>query len=114
MSKHWKEPIDPTRHVDHFHAGGARPRSIGDGDAFAYFVRVVGFTFEFASVDQIRECLAFFAMRIHPSSRKPVFEPEKGEWQAWHERLPARVRSGSRRERVLKALLAALDAFSKQ
>jgi hypothetical protein len=44
----------------------------------------------------------------------PVFEPEKGEWQAWHERLPARILKGSKRERVKKALLDALEAFSER
>jgi hypothetical protein len=112
VARYWKEPLDPARHADHFNPGSARPRS-GDrrGACFSYFVQVAGFTFEFASVDQLRECLTFFEQRIHPSSRKPVFAPEKGHWQAWHERLPARVLKSSRRERVLLALRAALVSF---
>jgi hypothetical protein len=114
MAKHWKEPLDPSRHLDHFQAGGARSRSTErPGAGFSYFVQVVGFTFELASIEQLRACAAFFEQRIHPSSRAAVFEPEKGEWQAWHERLPARVLKGSKRERVLRALRDALASFSE-
>lgn len=78
----------------------------------AYFVRVAGFTFEFASVDQLRACIEHFSTPIHPSSREPVFEPEKGHWQRWHDRLPAFIRKGSRRERVLEALRKAQQEFA--
>jgi hypothetical protein len=76
-------------------------------------VTVAGFTFEFASTDQIRECLSFFERPIHGSSRKPVFEPEKGHWEAWHERLPPRILKGSRRERVAVALREAIASFAR-
>lgn len=80
---------------------------------FSYFVQVAGFTFELASLEQIRECLSFFEQRVHPSSRAPVFTPEKGHWQAWHERLPARVLRGSKRERITAALRRALREFER-
>jgi hypothetical protein len=115
VAKHWKEPLDPARHVDHFHAGNARRRTDErTGVGFSYFVDVAGFKFEFASTDQIRECLSFFQRPIHGSSREPVFEPEKGHWERWHERLPARILKGSRRERVIRALREALAAFADQ
>ena len=115
MAKIWKEPLDVSRHRDHFHAGGWRHRTRKhDGPSFSYFVQVAGFTFELASVGQIRVCLAFFEMRIHPSSRKDVFQPETGEWQAWHERLPARLLKGSKRGRVIAALERALVMFGAE
>lgn len=113
VAKFWKEPLDPSRHVDHFHHGHAIPRTRVHGLETAYFVRVAGFTFEFASVAQIRECIEWFSTPIHPSSREPVFEPEKGHWQPWHDRLPAFIRKGSKRERVLKALRNALEEFGE-
>ena len=114
MAKFWKEPLDPGRHEDHFSVGNSwRRKALPRGSGFSYFVEVTGFTFEFASTDQIRECLTFFEQRIHPSSRRPVFEPEKGEWQAWHERLPANILKGSKRERVTKALRDSLVFFAK-
>jgi hypothetical protein len=113
VAKHWKEPLDPSRHLDHFTAGSAvRRTSKARGLGFSYFVQVVGFTFEFASTDQIRECLSFFERPIHGSSRKPVFLPEKGHFEAWHERLPARILKGSRRQRVTAALREALASFT--
>jgi hypothetical protein len=65
MAKYWTEPFDPEQHVDHFRNGGAGIRAREQG-ALQYFVRVVGFTFEFTSVDQVRECLAWFSIAIHP------------------------------------------------
>jgi hypothetical protein len=113
VARYWKEPLDPARHVDHFHPGSAVPRSADRrATGFSYFVQV-GFTFEFASIDQLRDCLAFFERRVHPSSRAHVFAPEKGHWEAWHERLPAHVLKGSRRERVLAAFRAALASFTR-
>lgn len=110
MSKHWKEPLDLERHRDHHHAGGWRERA-PDGQRFSFFVRVVSFTFEFTSLDQLRDTIELFARKTHPSSREVVCEHEKGEWQAWHERLPASVLKGSRRGRVLAALRRALREF---
>lgn len=108
MAKHWREPLDPTRHVDHFIAGGPVPRRRERPGEYAYFVQVTGFTFEFASPAQIEAAIEWFAVKIHPSSRAPVFQPEKGHWQPWHARLPAKLLVGSRRERVLRALRDAL------
>ena len=71
MAKFWKEPLDASRHRDHFHAGGASGREPLRG-RFSYFVEVAGFTVEFASVAQIEECLAFFETRIRESSRTRV------------------------------------------
>jgi hypothetical protein len=49
---------------------------------------------------------------LYPSSRHAVFEPEKGHWEDWSERLPAAIRKGSKRARVIAALRAAVSAFS--
>jgi len=117
MAKHWSEPLDPERHIDF------RPPQIGGvpaetdtnsrlrGDR-AYFVRVSGFTFQFVSLDQLRECLAWFEQVIHPSSARPV---ECGEhyWQMWHERLPKGLTRSPKRERIAAALEAALADFGR-
>lgn len=108
MAKVWKEPLDPARHLDHFSVGSAVPRQRGFGPEFSYFVRVAGFTFEFASLAQIREAIEQFSTTLEPSSRRPVFEPEKGHWQRWFDRLPPFIRKASRRARVIAALERAL------
>lgn len=110
MAKIWSEPLDPARHVDHFYSR-TFPRTKKHDGELAYFVRVAGFTFEFVSVAQIRECLEWFSTPIHPSSRLPNIGPEKGEWQPWHSRLPAAIKKGSRRERVIAAMRQALVQF---
>ena len=118
MSTVWREPFDPARHVDHFYPGGARPRrSVPAGvKDWAYFVRVCGFTFEFASVGQIRECLAHYSRRHEPSSRLTEYATtnlvhEKGEWETWSERVPLVLRSKSKRPKVVKALERAVEQF---
>lgn len=111
MPKYWTEPLDPNRHLDHFGAGGARRRRRKSGTELAYFVRIGSFTFEFASPQQVRDTLEFLGQAVHSSSRKPVFGPEKGEWQAWHERLPAQILKSARRQRVVKVLREALAHF---
>lgn len=115
MSKHWKEPLDPERHVDHMvsSVGGSPAEAPRDNliECWVYFVRVCGFTFEFVSVDQIRECLRHFSLKIHPSGRSA--EPPPGvHWNhPWHERLPMTLYEERRRVKVEKALRNALDEF---
>ena len=121
MSKHWREPLDPKRHVDHHFAGGPRPREAETGEAYAYFVEVCRFTFELASLEQIEACVAFFERRIQPSSslvrdfqgssKLPVCQLEKGHYERWHERFPARILKGSKRDRIVRALQRALVEF---
>jgi len=41
---------------------------------FAVVVEVVSFTFHFATVAQLRECLAYYETKTHPSSRIPAKE----------------------------------------
>lgn len=115
MSKHWKEPIDPSRHRDFmFGSGdGGYPRSAPPDPLipdWAYFVRVNSFTFEFASLDQIRQCLSYCRQKTHPSTRKPGITLEH-YWQRWFERLPKGLLRGTKRERVVAALERAPKDF---
>jgi hypothetical protein len=112
MAKFWREPLDTTQHEDHFVRGQpVTSKAPARGPAWMYFVEVAGFTFELATLDQLRECLRWFETPLHGSSHRPVFEPEKGHWEAWHERLPAHICKRSKRARVIKALRTALRAF---
>jgi hypothetical protein len=114
VAKWWREPLDVTRHRDHFCPGGWTASEPADPllSRSAYFVRVCGFTFEFVSIDQLSACLRFYEQRIHPSSRQPTFVPEKGHWELWTERLPMYLREEPKRVRVVKALSAALSDFA--
>lgn len=111
MAKIWKEPFDIKRHEDHRFAGGRQQRQVNVREPWAYFVKVAGFTFEFVSLDQIKECLTFYSQKIQPSSRTEIFEPEKGQWQLWSERLPLYLREEPKRIKVVKALTEALKRF---
>lgn len=116
MAKHWSEPLDAKRHLDlsatavggrRVHAD-ARSRLRGER---AYFVRAAGFTFQFASLDHVRDCLARFKEPIHPPSGRAI---EAGEhyWQEWYERLPRGLTRNPKRQRIVAALEAALIDFA--
>lgn len=118
MSKHWKEPLDPSRHRDFmtYNDVGGFPR-LPPRDPlvqdWSYFVRVDGFTFEFASVAQIRECVAYCQQKTHPTRRHGANIIEH-DWQRWFERLPAGLLAGTKRERVVVALERALQEFDSE
>ena len=80
-------------------------------------VNVASFTFHFFSVQQIRDCLAYYNEKTHPSSRLSIGAMDHWEAQRWFERLPMYLLEESKRARVVKALSRALmmaesDAFS--
>jgi hypothetical protein len=116
MAKHWSEPLDPKRHLNFSSTtiGGslvhtdAQSRLRGER---ASFVRAAGFTFQFASLDQVRDCLAWFKEPIHPSSARAI---DTGEhyWQRWYERLPKGLTRNSKRQKIVAALEAALIDFA--
>jgi hypothetical protein len=100
---------------------------------WAYFVRVCGFTFQFASVKQIRDYLAFYSQKIHPTSRLPdrqwiedearrdpgrarkridaFIGAEHDCMQRWWERLPLYLQEEPKRQRVVTALEEAIREF---
>ena len=112
MARIWKEKCDPKRHRDHSSSGVTHDRPLQT--EWAYLVNVCGFTFEFGSVDQTREHLAFFGRKIHASSRDPAWarDNEKGEWQQPVARLPLYLREEPKREKVVRALTRAVEQFS--
>lgn len=117
MARHWKEKLDPNKHRDfmlgHQDAGGfpvVPPRN-NLLHAWVYFVDVAGFTFQFASTDQIHEALCYFEEKVHPSTREYNNGLEH-YWQPWHCRLPPTLKSGAKRTKVVKALKAALFEYA--
>ena len=76
-------------------------------------VRVASFTFRFASLEQLRDCHAYYDAKLHPSSRISHSELLKGggdrfETQRWFERLPMHLLEEPKRQKVVKALAEAL------
>ncbi len=83
-------------------------------------VEVASFEFRFASVTQLRQCIAYYETKTHPSSRLPARElaAQLGDdWRAqrgweverWFERLPMYLLEEPKRLKVLKALKKALS-----
>ena len=86
--------------------------------SWIYYVDVCKFTFTFFSIGMIREYLAYYSMKILPSSRfcnppwsggAPPGINENG--QTRFERLPLRFRKEPNRQRVIKALERAILMF---
>ena len=80
---------------------------------YVYFVAVSGFTFQFVSLEQMQECLAWFSHKTHPSSREPGVTLEH-YWQRWFERLPQWLSEEPKRKKVIKALQRALNDFTNE
>jgi hypothetical protein len=118
MARWWTEPLDPNRHRDFMstcHIGGLpieppRDRLI---ERRVYFVEVAGFTFQFASLDQLSEALTYFEAKVHRSSRVPDVSLEH-YWQRWFERLPQWLSEEPRKTRVVAGLSRALRAFKSE
>lgn len=118
MSRHWREQTGGDK---------LRPGSV-------FFVEVCGFTFRFGSIARLREALAFYRRKTHPTSRLPdpawvrreaqrdpagyrksidaFIAAEHAVVQRWWERVPAYLQENGKRERVVKALERALEDFA--
>lgn len=113
MARIWKEPLDEERHLEFMStfAVGGMPIDRMRSDGSVYFVRECAFTFQFASLDQLRSCIDYFSTGIHPSRRVPGVHLEH-YWQKWSERLPAGLTRTSKRRRIHAALRRALTEFT--
>ena len=112
---HWREALDVERHRDYVSGkqdAGGRPIDRSKSDGWMYFVRACGFTFSFVNLDQLREAIQYFGVTVHPARRVPGVHLEH-YWQHWFERLPPGLTGGSKRARVRRTLMAALDAFGR-
>lgn len=94
------------------HIGGLPVKAPRDNliEKWVYFAEVSGFVFQFADLDQVRECKEYFSKTAHPSTREPGHDLEH-YWQSWETRLPKSIKSGAKREKVLKALDQILDNY---
>jgi hypothetical protein len=78
-------------------------------------VRVASFSFRFATIERLRECIKYYEKKTRPSSRIAAkkLAAELGEdwkqlrgWEVerWFERLPMYLLEEPKRQKVLKAL----------
>jgi hypothetical protein len=111
MPRYWKEPYTGQRYGDYPKETLPAPaRGLVLQELIC--VRVCSFTFKFYRNDEIREYIAFYEQKTHPSATIPI--PEGADsfyrWhhQRWYQRLPLYLQEESKRIRVLKALRKAL------
>ena len=117
MARVWTEAFRPEKHSapweywgsldDHLRAPGLIPKRV-------LLVNVVSFTFQFFTIQQLRDCLAYFDRKTHPSSRLSIGAADHWEAQRWFERLPMYLLEESKRKKVLKALNQALILAEKE
>jgi hypothetical protein len=83
-------------------------------------VQVASFTFRFATIQQLKECISYYQTKTHPSSMVPAttlaadlgedWREQRGwEVERWFERLPMYLLEEPKRQKVLKALFKALE-----
>jgi hypothetical protein len=125
MARIWKVPHDgqglywqrPAAVERRLKKGAQNPTLMPRQDIM---VRVVSFTFRFVSIEHLRDCLAYFQKKMHPTSRVPAKQlaAELGEdWRAqrsweverWFERLPMYLLEEPKRQKVVRALAKALQ-----
>ena len=103
MSKHWKEKRPIYLWKNKF------------TPVWCYRVQVCGFTFSFFSINEMIETKKWFEKKIHKSTRapdSPWLKSERDVAQKWYERLPAKIKKGSKRRRVVQALEQAINEYS--
>jgi hypothetical protein len=92
---------------------------------YAIVVHVASFRFGFGSLEQLKACIDYFSCKTHPSSRVAAkkLAADLGEdwrelrgWEVerWFERLPMYLLEEPKRQKVLKALLDALELAEKE
>ena len=112
MSRIWKEPFRSDKHssipIEYWGSLDAHIRAPGLIPKEVLMVCVASFTFQFFSNQQLRDCLAYYERKTHPSSRLSVGAADHWEGQRWFERLPMYLLEDSKRRKVVKALSQAL------
>ncbi|MCW8879960.1 MAG: hypothetical protein OQK04_18130 [Kangiellaceae bacterium] len=115
MSKVWREEADPKKHADFMSncMEGGMPISKSRDNLipkWVYLADVCNFTFQFASLKQVKECIEYFEKKVHPGTigEHPPYEHY---WQQWYCKLPKGINRGNKREKVLKALNQILDKW---
>lgn len=70
---------------------------------WVYIAEVSNFTFQFANIGQVQECLDYFEKNVHPSTIGS-HPPYEHYWQPWCCKLPKGLKNRANRQKVIKAL----------
>lgn len=118
MSKVWREIADPEKHRDFMSnsvEGGIPVTKSRDNliEAWVYFTEVNGFVFQFANLDQVKDCKKYFEQKLHPSTKGNYHIVHEHYWQPWYCKLPKGITKTKNRIKVLRALENILKAWDK-
>ncbi len=116
MSRVWREIADPKKHSDFmstYNEGGVPIAASTDNliEKWVYLAEVCNFTFQFASLEQVKECKEYFKKKVHPSTRDK-HPPHEHYWHPWYCKLPKGINKGVKRQKVIKALNLILDKWA--
>ena len=91
------------------------PRAVPGRGYPRYFVECDGFTFHFASLDEIRACIEMFSRKVLPTTRDLTAQRGgTGPGAHWLSKLPANVTSWRYRECAVAYLRKALGEFERE
>jgi len=116
MNKVRREIADPKKHSDFmssYNEGGIPIEKRKDNliNKWVYIAEVCNFAFQFQSIEQVKECKAFFEQKTHPSTRD-IHPPHEHYWHPWYCKLPKGIIKEVNRQKVLKALNSILDKWA--
>lgn len=112
VARIWTEPYQSGKHFTPIEYWGTVDRHLRAPTLIAktvLLVDVASFTFQFVSVDQLCDCLAYYERKVHPTSRQQIpGDIDHWEAQRWFERLPMYLLEDAKRKKVVAALQKAL------
>ncbi len=79
-----------------------------------YYVEVDGFTFQFASLDEVQVCIDVLGKKLLPNTLKLAQDRGGDPDEHWLRKMPEHTRPWRYREKAVKYLEKASAAFKKQ
>jgi len=79
---------------------------------WVYIAEVCNFTFQFASIEQVKECKQYFTEKTHSSTRDNSYPPHEHYWHPWYCKLPKGIIKETNRLKVVKALDSILKKWA--
>jgi hypothetical protein len=105
---HVPTPSDPTQLIP-----PVPGRIPGQGFAI-YFVEVDGFTFQFASLEELRVCIDVLGKRLLPNTLMLAKQRGGDPDQHWLRKMPDETKPWRYREKAVKYLARALMDFERE
>jgi hypothetical protein len=78
-----------------------------------YFVEVDGFTFQFASLDELRVCIDVLGKKLLPNTLRQAEQLGRDPDEHWLRKMPDKTKPWRYREKAVKYLSKALAHFER-